>query len=73
MGDSHSLNYWDSVTLAEARLLQSRPQESKALYKEAIAKHKDNQGNIGATMKQLNYILEKKGMKQTAEEFLQRD
>lgn len=61
-GQENALDYWDTVTLAEAYLLMSETEQANKLYTFAFEKYSDLSENIKITKKQRDKILEKLGI-----------
>ena len=64
-----SLNYWDPVILAEAKLLLGKLAESRNIYNEASENHSEDAENILATHKQAGLILEEIGLSYSTDDF----
>src|SRR5262249_44489420 len=64
------LNYWDSVSLAEAHLTPGEDDKARSLYNQAFTRYKHDQGSIGVTRDQLALLLPRLGKTETVDAFL---
>ena len=67
---SETLGYWDSVSLAEALVVQGNLPAARAAYREAFARHADQRGSIGVTRGQLQRLLAALGRSDDVDAFL---
>jgi len=56
-GVQNVLNYWDLVTLAEARLLSNDPNGAYELYSSAFAQYEKQMSDIASTREQLSALI----------------